>query len=94
MAKTPITASKTKKIETLVHDEASRRNIPTAEFQSVMREEDQRPVRVAYQRRNPDLDPQLIWRGKYPENDIEAEDNFSVPAPPLYIQEKIHPQAS
>jgi adenine-specific DNA-methyltransferase len=83
----------TKKIETLVHDEASRKNIPTAEFQSVMREEDQRPVRVAYERRNPDLDPQLIWRGKYPNSDISAEDLFRVPAPPLYIQEKVHPKA-
>jgi len=89
MAKTPTT----KKIETLVHDEASRKNIPTAEFQSVMRDEDQRPIRVAYQRRNPDLDPQLIWRGKYPNNDIDAEDLFTVPAPPLYIQEKVHPKA-
>lgn len=82
----------TKKIETLVHDEASRKNIPTAEFQSVMREEDQRPVRVAYQRRNPDLDPQLIWRGKYPSEANQA-DSFTVPAPPLYIQEKVHPKA-
>ncbi|MBA3916764.1 MAG: site-specific DNA-methyltransferase, partial [Acidobacteriales bacterium] len=92
MAKKPQTPL-TKKIETLVHDEASRKNIPTAEFQSVMRDEDQRPVRVAYQRRNPDLDPQLIWRGKYPGNDINAEDLFTVPAPPLYIQEKVHPKA-
>ncbi len=92
MAKRPQTPL-TKKIETLVHDEASRKNIPTAEFQSVMRDEDQRPVRVAYQRRNPDLDPQLIWRGKYPDNDINAEDHFTVPAPPLYIQEKVRPKA-
>lgn len=89
MAKT----TTTKKIETLVHDEASRKNIPTVEFQSVMRDEDQRPIRVAYERRNPDLDPQLIWRGKYPSNDINAEDLFTVPAPPLYIQEKVHPKA-
>lgn len=82
-----------KKIETLIHDEASRKNIPTAEFQSVMREEDQRPIRVAYERRNPDLDPQLIWRGKYPADDINTEDTFTVAAPPLYIQEKVHPKA-
>ncbi|MEZ2347020.1 site-specific DNA-methyltransferase [Terriglobus sp. RCC_193] len=82
----------TKKIETLVHDEASRKNIPTAEFQSVMREEDQRPVRVAYQRRNPDLDPQLIWRGKYPETGEAVDELLKVPAPPLYIQEKVHPK--
>ena len=30
-----------------------------------MREEsDLSPVQVAYQRRNRDLDPQLVWRGK------------------------------
>jgi adenine-specific DNA-methyltransferase len=82
-----------KKIETLTHDEASRKNIPTAEFQSVMREEDQRPVRVSYERRDPDLDPQLVWRGKFPNDDIDAEDPFTVAAPPLYIQEKVHPKA-
>jgi adenine-specific DNA-methyltransferase len=81
-----------KQIETLVHDEASRKNIPTAEFQSVMRPEDQRPIRVAYKRRDADLDPQLIWRGKYPDDDIDAIDRFTVPAPPLYIQEKVHPK--
>ncbi len=80
-----------KKVEAFTHDDASRRNLPTAEFQSVMREEEQRPIRVAYERRNRDLDPQLIWRGKY-----DAEGNASnlvVPAPPLYIQEKVHPKA-
>ena len=40
------------------------KNIPTAEHQSVMREEDQSPIPVAYERRNRDLDPQLVWRGK------------------------------
>jgi len=82
-----------KKIETLIHDEASRKNIPTVEFQPVMREEDQRPIHVAYQRRNPDFDPQLTWRGKYPHDDINNESSFTVPAPPLYIQEKVHPKA-
>jgi adenine-specific DNA-methyltransferase len=27
-------------------------------------EREQTPVRVAYERRNRDLDPQLVWRGK------------------------------
>ena len=53
-----------KTVETLTHDEASRKNIPTAEYQSVMRTDEQAPVRVAYERRNRDLDPQLVWRGK------------------------------
>ena len=78
-----------KQVEAFVHQDASRKNLPTAEFQSVMREDEQRPVRVAYARRNPDLDPQLIWRGKYPAQDAD----LTVPAPPLYIQEKVNPKA-
>ena len=53
-----------KQVETLTHEEASRKNIPTAEYQSVMQQAQQSPVRVAYERRNRDLDPQLVWRGK------------------------------
>ena len=48
----------------LTHDEASRTNIPTAEYQTVMEEDDRSPIQVAYERRNRDLDPQLVWRGK------------------------------
>jgi adenine-specific DNA-methyltransferase len=73
-------------VETLKHDEATRKNIPTAEYQSVMRQEQQNPVRVAYERRNRDLDPQLVWRGK----DVQDWSDLVVHAPPLYIQEKIH----
>ena len=51
-------------VETIRHDEATRKNIPTAEHQSVMEKNEQSPVRVAYDRRNRDLDPQLVWRGK------------------------------
>ena len=77
-----------KSVETLVHEEASRKNIPTAELQSVMRQEEQNPVRVAYERRNRDLDPQLVWRGK----DEQDWSDLVVHAPPLYIQEKVHPK--
>jgi len=77
-----------KTVETLTHDEASRKNIPTAEYQSVMRTDEQAPVRVAYERRNRDLDPQLVWRGK----DEQDWSDLVVPAPPLYIQEKVHPK--
>ena len=45
---------KKKTVETLTHEEASRKNIPTAEFQSVMHKKEQSPVRVAYERRNRD----------------------------------------
>jgi adenine-specific DNA-methyltransferase len=82
-------APKSKKtVETLTHDEASRKNIPTAEYQSVMRTDEQTPIRVAYERRNRDLDPQLVWRGK----DEKDWSDLVVPAPPLYIQEKVHPK--
>ena len=53
-----------KTVATLRHEDASRKNIPTAEFRSVMERAEQGPVQVAYQRRNRDLDPQLVWRGK------------------------------
>src|SRR5712675_1053069 len=78
-----------KKVETLTHGKASRLNIPTAEYQSVMRTEELSPVRVAYERRNRDLDPQLVWRGK----DEQDWSDLVVQAPPLYIQEKVHPKA-
>ena len=45
-------------VETLKHDEATRKNIPTAEYQSVMQKDEQSPMRIAYERRNGDLDPQ------------------------------------
>ena len=77
-----------KTVEVLVHEEATRKNIPTAEFQSVMQKEEQSPIRVAYERRNRDLDPQLVWRGK----DEQDWSDLVVQAPPLYIQEKVHPK--
>src|SRR5438876_12231580 len=75
-----------KTVETLTHDADKRKNIPTAEYQSVVKEEEQHPVRVAYERRNRDLDPQLVWRGK----DEKDWSDLVVHAPPLYIQEKVH----
>jgi len=77
-----------KQIESFVHDDASRRNIPPAEYQTMVRNQEKTPLQVAYERRNPDLDPQLIWRGKDPLDDSPLVVN----APPLYIQEKIHPK--
>jgi len=78
-----------KTVETFTHDEASRKNIPTAEFESVVAKSEQTPVRVAYERRNRDLDPQLVWRGK----DEQDWSDLVAYAPPLYIQEKVHPKA-
>ena len=75
-------------VEALKHDDATRKNIPTAEYQSVMQKNEQSPVRIAYERRNRDLDPQLVWRGK----DQQDWSDLVVHAPPVYIQEKVHPK--
>ena len=81
-------AAPQKSVETLTHDEAKRKNIPTAEYQSVLDKEQQNPKKVFYPR-NRDLDPQLVWRGK----DEQDWSDLVVHAPPLYIQEKVHPKA-
>ena len=78
----------TRTVETLKHDADKRKNIPTAEFQSVVKQEDEHPIRVAYERRNRDLDPQLVWRGK----DEQDWSDLVVHVPPLYIQEKVQPK--
>ena len=93
-----------KKVQNLSHPKAKRKNIPTAQHQSF---NDRRATKThpknlpapafgysqvrkdAFQRRNIDLDPQLIWRGK--ENTIPV--GIVVNTAPLYIQEKVRPQA-
>ncbi|ADJ28527.1 site-specific DNA-methyltransferase [Nitrosococcus watsonii] len=78
-----------KRIETLTHDDAARVNIPTAEYEAMLHQKDKSPIPVPYKRRNRDLDPQLVWRGK----DEQDWSDLVVHAPPLYIQEKVHPKA-
>ena len=121
-----------KQVETLTHDEATRKNIPTAELQSAaQRAEEINPFKpVTYLREDPlpkgetrprdeDLDPQIVWKGatlrlspdqiaqltetgKLEIGDVQLvwrgkdQQDWSdlvVQAPPLYIQEKIHPKA-
>ena len=77
-----------KSVEAITHSADKRKNIPTAEYQPLMREADQTPLQVAYQRRNQDLDPQLVWRGK----DLKDWSDLVVSAPAIYIQEKVHPK--
>src|SRR6476660_5816830 len=84
MAKKTVTL---KSVETLKHREAKRKNIPTAEHQSVLKPGDASPHTLKYPR-NTDLDPQLVWRGK----DEQDWSDLVVHAPPLYIQEKVHPK--
>ena len=78
-----------KQVETHTHKEARRKNIPTVEYEPSLHDADKSPIRVSYERRNKDLDPQLVWRGK----DEQDWSDLVVQAPPLYIQEKIHPKA-
>lgn len=75
-------------VKTIKHATAKRTNIPTAELQPIVEDEIKRPIQVAYKQRNPDLDPQLVWRGK----DVQHWSDLVVDAPPLYIQEKVHPK--
>jgi adenine-specific DNA-methyltransferase len=89
MAPKPTKQPFKKQVEAFKHDDATRKNIPTAEYQSVMRDDEKTPLQVAYERRNRDLDPQLVWRGK----DEQDWSDLVVQAPPLYIQEKVHPKA-
>jgi adenine-specific DNA-methyltransferase len=84
MAKKPPAA---KSVETLKHETDKRKNIPTAEYQSVLRPEEQKSTEKRYPR-NTDLDPQLVWRGK----DEQDWSDLVVHVPPLYIQEKVHPK--
>ena len=81
--------TKPKRVEALTHEDASRKNIPTAEYQTALAADDRSPIEVAYERTNRDLDPQLVWRGK----DVQDWADLVVPAPPLFIQEKVHPKA-
>ena len=78
-----------KAVVDLTHEDDKRKNIPTAEYQSVMQESELSDIQIAYERRNQDLDPQLVWRGK----DLMDWSDLIVNAPPLYIQEKVHPKA-
>ena len=75
-------------VEATTHRAAKRLNIPTAEDEPIVPDDDRQPRPVRYQR-NTDLDPQLVWRGK----DEQDRSHLEVPAPPLYIQEKVEPKA-
>ena len=65
-----------------------RANIPTEELRDFVADEEKSPKTMLYPR-DPSLDPQLVWKGK---DEQDAED-LAVPVVPVYIQEKIHPQA-
>lgn len=65
-----------------------RTNIPTSELRGFVEEDERSPKKLRYPR-DTSKDPQLVWKGK----DEQDETDLLVDAPPIYIQEKIHPQA-
>lgn len=65
-----------------------RTNIPTEELRDFVSDEEKTPKTMLYPR-DPSLDPQLVWKGK----DEQDQQPLEVPAVPIYIQEKISPQA-
>ena len=75
-------------VEATVHESETRLNIPTAEYEALVPDDHRAPRQLRYPR-NADLDPQLVWRGK----DEQDWSDLVVPAPPLYIQEKVLPKA-
>ena len=120
-----------KQVETLTHDAARRKNIPSAEHASIAeRFEELKPFEpVTYARANPlaqgetrdrdaDLDPQIVWKGTeirlttaqiealkagekvelgdaqlvWRGKDTQDWSDLVVQAPPIYVQEKIHPK--
>ncbi len=84
----PKNQTKRTRVETTIHDEAHRSNIPTTELGSFLDDQEKEPTSVLYPR-DPSLDPQLVWKGK----DEQDRHPLEVPAVPIYIQEKIHPKA-
>jgi adenine-specific DNA-methyltransferase len=76
-----------KSVDAIRHTDDKRKNIPTIEYRPMVSDDQQSPVPVKYPR-NTDLDPQLVWRGK----DEQDWSDLVVHAPPMYIQEKVHPK--
>jgi adenine-specific DNA-methyltransferase len=73
-------------VETHKHVADKRPNIPTRETAAFAQENGGQPFIV---HRDRSLDPQLVWKGK----DEQDARPLEVPAVPIHVQEKIHPQA-
>src|SRR2546421_7838739 len=68
------------------HD-AKRVRIPTQEESVKLSARDKQPIKTRYSY-DPALDPQLVWAGKH-----EQGKEFAVPTVPIYVQEKVAPEA-
>ena len=89
----PRKATPRKEVKSTIHAD-KRTNIPTEELRDFVADDERNPIPVTYERpllypRDPDADPQLVWRGK----DEQDAAPLIFPAVPLYIQEKIDPRA-
>jgi adenine-specific DNA-methyltransferase len=71
-----------------IHHQDKRANIPTQELRGFVAEDESAPKVMLYPR-DASLDPQLVWKGK----DQQDAEDLAVPVVPVYIQEKIKPQA-
>jgi len=80
--------SKTPKPIASTRHKDKRANIPTEELRDFVAQDEHTPQTFRYPR-DPSLDPQLVWQGK----DEQDGQDLAVAAVPVYIQEKIHPQA-
>jgi adenine-specific DNA-methyltransferase len=74
-------------VEAVTHRD-TRPNIPTREQGGLVTDADAAPQPLLYPR-DTSLDPQLVWKGK----DEQDRAGLEVPALPIFIQEKILPQA-
>jgi adenine-specific DNA-methyltransferase len=74
-------------VDSLKHKD-KRANIPTNELRGFVSDDETQPGAMLYPR-DRSLDPQLVWKGK-DEQDCQP---LEVPVVPVYIQEKILPQA-
>jgi adenine-specific DNA-methyltransferase len=79
-------AAKSVPVETHKHVADKRRNIPTRETAAFADENEAQSFVV---QRDRSLDPQLVWKGK----DEQDAKPLEVPAVPIHVHEKIHPQA-
>jgi adenine-specific DNA-methyltransferase len=75
------------RVDAIKHKD-SRTNIPTSELRDFVKADEEAPTSVLYPR-DPSLDPQLVWKGK----DEQDSKPLEAPVVPIYVQEKIHPQA-
>jgi adenine-specific DNA-methyltransferase len=86
MAKSKKPATSSVPIDANKHVADTRSNIPTRETAAFATDDGPQKFVV---NRDRSLDPQLVWRGK----DEQDAKPLEVPAVPIHVQEKIHPQA-